>query len=176
MTVPKATLVHVVTTGGTIDKTYDERGGSLLNKESIAVRRLKKSLRLPYTKIIEHNILAKDSLEITSDERSQILVYLSDLYKENNYPIVVVHGTDTLSVVAAKSYEKFKNKNSKAIIFTGAMRPVGFVDSDAIQNLTEALILAKVIAPGVYVSFHGHVFPGNRVKKNIVKGTFEIIE
>jgi L-asparaginase len=172
--IPRArNTIHVVTTGGTIDKTYDEKGGSLVNKYSVAINRLKNYLRLPYTKIIEHNILAKDSLEITNAERAKIVSYINNLYFDNEFPIVVIHGTDTLSVVSYQVYENFKGQAKKPVIFTGAMRPVGLVDSDAIQNLTEALLLAKTVDPGVYVSFHGHVFLGNKVKKNTTKGTFE---
>jgi L-asparaginase len=42
------------------------------------------------------------------------------------------------------------------------MRPYEFRDSDALQNVTEALLAARILAPGVYVVMHNRVvtFPG----------------
>ena len=42
------------------------------------------------------------------------------------------------------------------------MRPYEFRDSDALQNVTEALLAARLVAPGVYVVMHNRVlaFPG----------------
>ena len=48
------------------------------------------------------------------------------------------------------------------IILTGAMRPFEFRDSDASQNMTEALLACRLTKPGVYVAMHNRVlrFPG----------------
>ena len=59
------------------------------------------------------------------------------------------------------------------LIFTGAMRPLGFTDSDAFQNVTEALLASKLLAPGVYISFHNRVFKVPGVRENKDKRTFE---
>jgi L-asparaginase len=42
------------------------------------------------------------------------------------------------------------------------MRPYEFRDSDALQNVTEALLAGRMVPPGVYVSMHNRVleFPG----------------
>ncbi|MCO4752874.1 MAG: asparaginase, partial [Bacteriovoracaceae bacterium] len=58
-------------------------------------------------------------------------------------------------------------------VFTGAMKPLGFEDSDAIQNVTEAMMVAKVIQPGIYISFHNRLFEVPGAKKNKAKRTFE---
>ena len=59
------------------------------------------------------------------------------------------------------------------IVFTGAMKPMGFEDSDSNQNVTEALLAAKILSPGVYISFHNQVFELPNVRKNKEKRTFE---
>jgi L-asparaginase len=48
------------------------------------------------------------------------------------------------------------------VILTGAMRPYEFRDTDAIQNVTEALLAARLLEGGVYVVMHNRVlrFPG----------------
>ena len=58
------------------------------------------------------------------------------------------------------------------IVLTGAMRPFILRNTDALQNLTEALLAVQVLAPGVYVAMHNKVlaFPGAR--KDTAHGTF----
>ena len=58
------------------------------------------------------------------------------------------------------------------IVLTGAMRPYELRSSDALQNLTEALLAAQIARPGVYVAMHNKLlaFPG--VKKDLEQGTF----
>ena len=89
-----------------------------------------------------------------------------------NDPIVVLHGTDTMSLTAEYCFLKILNL-SVPVVFTGAMIPMGFEDSDAVQNVTEALLAAKLLPPGFYVSFHNQIFKVPHVTKNKLKGTFE---
>ena len=58
------------------------------------------------------------------------------------------------------------------VVFTGAMRPYELRSTDALQNLTEALLAVQIVAPGVYVAMHNTVlqFPG--VVKDPDLGTF----
>jgi L-asparaginase len=52
------------------------------------------------------------------------------------------------------------------------MRPYEFRDTDATQNVTEALLAARLLGGGVYVAMHNRVlqFPG--VKKDRQARTF----
>jgi L-asparaginase len=52
------------------------------------------------------------------------------------------------------------------------MRPYEFRDSDAAQNVTEALLALRFVEPGVYVTMHNRVlrFPG--VHKDAKQLTF----
>ena len=52
------------------------------------------------------------------------------------------------------------------VIFTGAMTPFGIEGSDALQNLTEALLATRLLPAGVYLVFHGEVYPIARVEKD----------
>ena len=58
------------------------------------------------------------------------------------------------------------------LILTGAMTPLGFEGSDALQNLTESLFAARLLPPGVFVVMHGQVFPVGKVRKDKDKATF----
>ena len=165
--------IIVITTGGTIEKTYDELDGSLENRESIIQKRVLDKLRLPYTRLKIFSLFAKDSLHMTDDDRYLLIQSIkSQLFQ--NLPIVIIHGTDTMDRSASLTQKKLENLKVP-VVFTGAMRPIGFEDSDAIQNFTEALLSVKFLKAGVFISFHNRIFPLPGVKKNKVRGTFEQI-
>jgi hypothetical protein len=46
------------------------------------------------------------------------------------------------------------------------MTPLGFENSDGLQNLTESLFGGYVLPPGVWLVMHGQAFPIDRVKKD----------
>jgi L-asparaginase len=52
------------------------------------------------------------------------------------------------------------------IILTGAMTPLGFEGTDGLQNLTESLISARLLPPGIHVVMHSQVFPIRKVRKD----------
>jgi len=60
----------------------------------------------------------------------------------------------------------------RPVVLTGAMRPYELRRTDAVQNLTEALLAVQVVPPGVYVAIHNQVlaFPG--VRKDYERMTF----
>ncbi|MBT4791095.1 MAG: asparaginase [Halobacteriovoraceae bacterium] len=163
--------INIITTGGTIEKTYDELEGRLYNRETVIKNRINQRLRLPYTEIIIHSVMSIDSLDMTNEQREVIGEMISSLAKEK-HPIVVLHGTDTMQATAELA-KKLHPQISVPVIFTGAMKPLGFEDSDALQNVTEALIAAQIIPADYYISFHNRLFKVPAVRKNKKIGTFE---
>ncbi len=162
--------VVIITTGGTIEKTYNEFDGSLENRGTSIKNRILSKMRLPYTNIQVHPLLSKDSLYMTEDDRKLIAATVKD-QMQKKHPIVVLHGTDTMHLSAEYCFKELGNP-SVPVIFTGAMIPLGFEDSDAAQNVTEALLAAKLLNPGFYISFHNQVFhcsPGPQKQR---KGNF----
>ena len=166
--------VTLITTGGTIDKSYDEYEGTLGNRETYIKERILSKLRLPYTYLHVFSIFSKDSLHMTDYDRALLAKTIATQMEKGN-PIVVLHGTDTMSK-SAELVEKELSNVTVPVVFTGSMKPMGFDDSDARQNVTEALLVSKIIKPGVYISFHNQVFKVPGVKKNKEKGTFEYIK
>lgn len=165
--------ILIITTGGTIEKTYDEFDGSLENRGTSIKNRILSKLRLPYTNIIVHPVLSKDSLYMDDADRKLIAETIAaDM--AHNAPIVILHGTDTMALTANFCFEHIANI-SVPVVFTGAMVPMGFDDTDATQNVTEALLAAKLLAPGLYISFHNQIFKVPHVQKNKEKRTFEEI-
>ena len=163
--------VTILTTGGTIEKTYDEIDGSLFNRETVIRNRIEDGLRHPYLQIEVKSLMAKDSLEMDSGDRGIILQAIERFQTYGN-PIVVLHGTDTMQQTAELVESKMDNP-LVPIIFTGAMKPLGFIDSDAVQNVIEALYAAQIVKNGVYISFHNRLFNVPGVRKNMQMRTFE---
>lgn len=163
--------VLIITTGGTIEKTYDEFDGSLENRGTSIRNRILSKLRMPYTHLVIYPLLSKDSLYMDDNDRKMIGdAVMSEMIK--NSPIVVLHGTDTMEHSARYCYDHIKNP-SVPVVFTGAMIPMGFEDTDATQNVTEAILAAKLLAPGFYIAFHNQIFKVPNVQKNKDKRTFE---
>ncbi|HZF12974.1 MAG TPA: asparaginase domain-containing protein [Thermoanaerobaculia bacterium] len=160
--------IVLITTGGTIEKTYDEQTGELVNRHSI-VRRMLAELRLEETEVAVQELLSKDSLDMTEADRDRIVDAVRATRAASG--IVVLHGTDTLARTGERLYERIPEPRVP-IVLTGAMRPFEMKHSDALQNLTEAIFAAGVLPPGVYCAAHGRVlaFPG--VQKDTARGTF----
>jgi L-asparaginase len=165
--------LFILTTGGTIEKIYDEFEGSLQNKETIVKNKILQKLRLPYTEIQVKNLMSKDSLIMDDKDRAQILDSIKTYAKFGN-PIVVLHGTDTMDQTSRYCFESFP-QISVPVVFTGAMKPLGFDDSDAAQNVIEAIFAARILQAGYYVTFHGKLFSVPNFRKNKQRGTFEEI-
>lgn len=151
--------LSILTTGGTIDKTYNEFDGSLRNTRSI-LETILGTLRLPDLFIRHQGVMSKDSLEMTKEDREIILQAVKTALPTSD-AVVVVHGTDTLSITGDFLEEKL-GELDRPVVLTGAMRPYEFRDSDALQNVTEALLAARLLPGGVYVAMHNRVlrFPG----------------
>ena len=149
----------ILTTGGTIEKTYNERDGSLRNYHTILPKMLA-TLRLPDLDVTYKQVVFKDSLEMTEDERRMILEETRRLLPESD-AIVILHGTDTLTKTGELLHRELPDLDIP-VILTGAMRPYEFRDTDAVQNVTEALLAARLVSPGVYAVMHNRVlrFPG----------------
>ena len=165
--------LNILTTGGTIEKIYDEFEGSLQNKDTIVKNKILQKLRLPYTHIEVKQIMSKDSLFMDDKDRNSILESIKE-YSVHGHPVVVLHGTDTMDLTAKFCFDNFKDIKVP-VVFTGAMKPLGFDDSDAAQNVIEAIFAARILKPGYYVTFHGKLFTVPNVRKNKKLGTFEEI-
>ena len=147
------------------------QSGSLENRGTSIKNRILSKLRLPKTMIEVTPLMSKDSLIMTEQDREWICGALKGP-AEGKKPIVVLHGTDTMTITA-EYCQKHISSPKVPIVFTGAMIPMGFEDSDATQNVTEALYSTRFLKPGFYISFHNQIFEVPNVKKNKEKSTFE---
>ena len=155
----------ILTTGGTIDKTYDETDGSLRNTRSV-LGEILSQLRLPELDTQHIPVMSKDSLDMTAEDRNQILEAAREASRSHD-ALLVVHGTDTLEQTGELLVRELQS--DRVIVLTGAFRPYEFRDSDALQNVTEAIFCARHLKPGVYVAIHGRAlrFPGVRKDREL---------
>jgi L-asparaginase len=161
--------IFLITTGGTIEKVYSEQSGVVLNRANKIEQYLNR-LRLPDCDLRVIPLMNKDSLEMTSEDRANLASKVAPLLSRR-CPIVITHGTDTM-VETGRYLEREFPKLEVPVVLTGAMTPLGFEGSDGLQNLTESLLAARLLRPGVF----GQVFAANEVRKNKERGTFVRME
>lgn len=161
--------IAILSTGGTIEKTYDELEGVLTNKVSVLEVMLSQ-LELGGVELERFVLMNKDSLEMTPADHE--LIAKTAIEKSLEFDgVIIVHGTDRLAESGNCVLELDPNPRVP-IILTGAMRPYEMRTTDSLQNLTEALLGVQIASPGVYVAMHNKLlaFPG--VVKDRVNGTF----
>ncbi|MFT5425019.1 MAG: L-asparaginase [Phycisphaerales bacterium] len=190
----------IISTGGTIEKTYDEHAGVLENRQSI-VQQMLGMLRFEDTVISTVALLSKDSLDLTDADRARIVAQVRLLVGTQDNPsdcdgVVLLHGTDTLCTTGQLLHQELNGSPHVPVVLTGAMRPFEMKESDALQNLSEAIFAAGLLggtafnspannsptgAPaircrggGVWVAAHGNClrFPGPT--KDRARGTFVV--
>ena len=159
--------VKILITGGTFDKEYDEINGKLYFNDT----HLPEILHLGRCglDVSITTLMMIDSLEMTDTDRSLIL---SECHKCDEKRLVITHGTDTMEVTARVLGEA---KIPKTIVLTGAMIPYKFGSSDGLFNMGTALAFVQSLPHGVYVAMNGKCFTWDNVRKNRIKGTFEVL-
>lgn len=152
--------IALLSTGGTIEKTYNESDGTITNQRSVLDIMLA-SMVLRGVTIERVPVMNKDSLEMTSADHDRIAT-VAGVYAESHAGLVVTHGTDRLQHTGERLVERLGSSPQVPIVLTGAMRPYELRTTDALQNLTEALLAVQLVEPGIYVAMHNQVlrFPG----------------
>lgn len=156
---PPKKRIAIISTGGTIEKTYDALAQVLSNNLSVLDVMLA-SLTLNGVEVVRVPLMNKDSLEM-SDKDHTLIARTAGAMAEAHDGVVIVHGTDRLAVTGERTHELCPDL-PVPVVLTGAMQPYEMRSSDAMQNLTEALLAVQVLPPGVYVVMHNRVlqFPG----------------
>ncbi|MBB6505116.1 L-asparaginase [Sphingomonas endophytica] len=159
--------VLILTTGGTIDKLYFDALSEYQIGDSVVDRLLKTArVALPFR---VQELLRKDSLELTDDDRAAIAQAVADAPERR---IVITHGTDTMTDTA----KVLAGRTDKTIVLVGALAPARFAESDASFNLGMAFATAQVAAPGVWIAMNGTIFDGTKVRKDRAINSFVAAE
>lgn len=154
----------ILSTGGTIDKIYFDAKSEYEVGKPVATT-IFNAMNVAF-KINQTEVCRKDSLEINSDDRQKLKTIID---QSDAKAILITHGTDTM-VDTALSLGDYTDR---VIVFTGAMQPAIFKETDAIFNLGTALGALNCAQPGVYIAMNGCIFPAGSVVKNYTTRAFE---
>jgi L-asparaginase len=156
--------IHVITTGGTIDKVYFDAKSEFQVGEP-QVLDVFREAHVGFEFTIE-SVLRKDSLEMTDADR--------ELIRERAFAcpsdrILITHGTDTM----IKTAQALAGIANKTIVLTGSMQPARFRGTDAVFNIGTAIGVVQSLPAGVYIAMNGRVFDPDHARKNLEKHCFE---
>ncbi len=160
--------IRIFVTGGTFDKEYNERDGSLYFKDTHLHEVLKLGRCLAPVEV--RTLMMVDSLEMDDEDRGVIATQCRKCPRER---ILITHGTDTMEVTARLLGEGITDKT---IVLTGAMIPYAFGSSDGLFNLGSALAFVQSLPHGVYIAMNGRCFRWDNVRKNRGAGVFEELD
>ena len=157
--------ILIINTGGTFNKRYNPISGELeVDKEGQALTTLAEKWMHPFEVL---NIIGKDSLEMTSHDRLELL---ATIHQSKQRKILVVHGTDTMDVTAAYLADA---ELEKQIVLTGAMVPFSIDPTEATANFASACTALQYLDEnGIFIAMHGHIAPYQKLKKDRTKGVF----
>ena len=120
------------------------------------------------------NALIKDSSQFTPSDFVHFYQLLLSAYQQGGRRFVLITGTDTLSYLGAFLAEAFAGSDI-CVVVTGSMRPLldseelhtykVDAQSDAWNNLTDALKLAAAGESGIKTAFGGESWPAQTVQK-----------
>ena len=150
--------IKVFTVGGTIDKMYSEIKGTLnFSFGKQAVKEIEGKVKLNFEYDVER-LIAKDSLEMTAEDRGLIKKACSGAIAEK---ILITHGTDTMVDTA----RVLSTVPDKVIVLTGASQPHRFRESDAEFNIGVAVGALNTLNRGVYIAMNGRVYEWDKCEK-----------
>lgn len=160
--------IHVLTTGGTIDKIYFDA----LSEFQVGAPQIEVFLREANVSFSWQltPLLRKDSLELTVEDRSLIV---ETVRKSASRRILITHGTDTMLTTAGVIAAEAALAAEKAVVLTGAMCPATQRGSDAVFNIGFAIGALRRLEAGVYVAMNGQLFAPGRARKNRTANRFE---
>lgn len=157
--------ITFIQTGGTIDKDLPKavNGYAFEIGEPAVIRILAKVKSNFEYEIIP--LLQKDSLDLDDADREKIRAACEACPNDR---IIITHGTDTMTKTAAALSEI----KDKTIVFTGAIKPERFLESDAMFNLGGAVLAVQLLPPGIYITMNGRYHLWNKVRKHQITGQF----
>lgn len=167
----KNTSVLLILTGGTISMGENPATGALapLDKERM-LSFLPELSQLPVNISVVSFEPMIDSSDVQPEFWSQIAETILHHYEEYD-GFVVLHGTDTMAYSASAVSFMFRHLD-KPVIFTGSQLPLGFLRSDAKENVMNAIEIAAAkdengepMVPEVAIFFENALMRGNRTTK-----------
>ncbi len=166
--------VHIITTGGTIDKTYNPNTEAFDFSGPSVIERLLEDAGACEGVSIDH-FMRIDSRFMDDEHRANLV---GAVRSSGAKRLVITHGTSTMPETARYFLNHAQRLSSmRTIVLTGAMKPAQLAgESDARFNLGSALTAARLSPAGVYVAMNGVVHNGGNVQKDVENGIFIPVE
>jgi L-asparaginase len=158
--------LHIITTGGTIDKIYFDAKSDFQVGDPV-IGELLSRMQVGFEYSVE-SAMRKDSLDMTDEDRALIRQAVVQCEEDC---VLITHGTDGMVATAMT----LADIEGKRIVLTGALQPAAFHLSDAIFNVGCAIGAAQSKPPGVYIAMNGQIFDADKVIKNVAANRFEPI-
>ncbi|MFT5669116.1 MAG: L-asparaginase [Vicingaceae bacterium] len=159
-------MIHIITTGGTIEGLEYDRPENRSNNPTVCISDFLKTASVSFQYTIE-TAFQKDSRFITLEDRMDLAekIATTDCNK-----ILITHGTFTMAETA-----KFLGRLGldKTIVLVGSFILGTEEETDAPFNLGYALGVIDFLEKGVYVAMNGSIFSWDNVKKNLETNRFE---
>jgi len=154
-----------LSTGGTFNKHYDEASGTIaIDTSAETLQELAEKWRTDFE---IRTLIGKDSLEMDESDRTALLEAIMQSGYED---IIVIHGTDTMDLSAARIAQA---KLNKRIVFTGAMIPYRVDKVEATANVAMAYGFLQTSPQwGVYISMNGVIGEYSNIYKDRALGRF----
>ena len=158
----------ILNTGGTFNKRYNPLNGEVeVPYDNNAIETILQ------TNLSEYDLAAvmyKDSLDMDMNDR-KILANIIMESVDNSF--LIIHGTDTMHETAEFLSTVFEDRK---IVITGAMRPFEIDKIESSLNLGSSIGFLKAQEKnGVYICMNGYIEPWEKIKKNTLKGQFELV-
>lgn len=159
--------LHIITTGGTIDKIYfDDKSDYQVGEPQIA--QTLRSFHVGFDFQVTA-LMRKDSLHLTDEDRQLIRATVE---AGDARHVLITHGTDTMPETALA----LQGIPGKTIVLTGALTPARFRDSDAVFNIGCAVGAAQALPEGTWIVMNGKAFSPGHVRKNRQENRFETVD
>lgn len=162
--------ILLIYTGGTIGMMKDFETGAL---KAFNFKKLLQ--KIPELKQLDCNIETVsfekpiDSSNMNPEKWTLLAAIIEDNYSKFD-GFVVLHGSDTMSYSASALSFMLENLN-KPVVFTGSQLPIGYLRTDAKENLITAIQIASLQQKGkpviqeVCLYFEYKLYRGNRTTK-----------
>ncbi|CAL66187.1 MULTISPECIES: asparaginase domain-containing protein [Christiangramia] len=159
-------MIHIITTGGTIEGLDYENPENKTEQSEIAIREFLDLANVSFPYIIER-AFSKDSRSITDEDRNFLL---KKIKASNAEKILITHGTFTMEDTATYFG---KEELKKTIVLVGSFILGSSANTDASFNLGYAICALQFLKPDVYVVMNGRIFHWSNVTKNLESNKFE---
>lgn len=159
----------VLSTGGTIASTHDDKGAVVPTvKGSDLVDPLYSEFDKDKLELEVKDIANLDSSAMTLADTDKIITAVQEqLERDDVDGVIVTHGTDSMEETAI-ALDTFHDSD-KPVVLTGAMRPFDDDDPDGPENLAtavETVTNSDYAGHGAFIAFGGKVIPARGAFKS----------